>query len=1490
MRFRYRGFPMQHHRSCAGLARLFGARLQWGLRDDLKLSARDSRRPYRRRLMVSSALGVGIGATVSMAVAPGAAWADSECGAQASATVTCSSADPQYSTYPNGITYFSNGDLTLNVPSPIAIDTSGTLGIGVILVAGNPTDVLNLNTGGASINTSDPGSYGILLGGTNGAVSANAGQINTSGAAATGILAVNDTGAAMVNFSTVYTQGDGARALEVDTGSGPIKISGSLFSTLVTKGTGADAIYASSNSGAVGVQIGTVLTYGDGSGGVHVVSGTGAVDVTGDAIVTSGAGSAGVAVNTAGGVVVDLTQVQTTGDNSDALVATSSGGAVDVTVGVATANGVNARAAVITGSGAASFSSNQFVGTGGDDAPAILIRAGSGAATVNSASTFSHGAHSNVIDAASTSGSVSVTGGSVSAFGEYSAGVVASALGAGGGVTVNVNSIQTNGLNAALFAPGSSGVWARTTDGDINVTTQTISTKGAGAYGVNALSSSGGDIVVKSGAISTLAADGISAISNYGGGVKITATKTTTGGDGSIGIYAGARQGAVVVSGGDVSTTGFNAAGIYAVGGTGTKVDFGSVSTTGSFSAGVDAETDSGGVTVSGISVSTKGTDALGVFATAKTGDVNVTVGTVKTTGGNAVGIYATAPGGAVNVNAANVSTAAAIGGQGVFASGVSATVVSSGAISTTGDSKYGDSGTAVTIKATTGDATASLNNVSTTGAGALGIDAYSAGGGVIITQTGALSTKGANAVGIRADGEGASGVVISGGGPVSTTGAYASGVYAASNKGPISVTAGSVNTAGNASNAIAAVSYSGAVTVSSGPISTTGVNSVGVFASSNGPVSVATTGTLKTTGLDSTGILAVSNGGSVTVNSQSVTTTGDNAGGLIVQGATNVVVTTGSVQTSGADATGIYAGSTFGDTTVKVTGAGVTATKGTGIYARGDHVVITTAAGSTVSGATDGITLQAGTSSTLNLAGTLTSSGAYAIEAFSGPVNVNNSGVITGKVRFASGADTVTNTGTFNATGSSDFGAGADVFNNSGTFNVLPGAVPTGNVTLAGLETFNNTGLVNLSNGRAGDTLTIPGVFAAGTGSQLTIDVAAQGPGPATADSLVITSASGQTLVNVHSLGTPGLTSGVTVVNGSAASPATAFTVAPGSADQGFVRYLIAYDPAGADFNLVGVPGPAAYEAAKAPSLQRDLWQRSSDSWSARMSEQRDAKTAGEPGGDSFQSWAQFYGGGDSQRDVRSTAVFGQTQTYDLHEDQSYYGLQAGLDAERSFGAKAVTLGITTGYANTDLTFRTPDRMRLQAYNLGAYVGFTSGGWFINGLVKYDWNSGSLSSRLAGFRQDLHGHSFGVTGETGYRFGGPSLYAEPIGSLSYVRTQTNDFSQVGGNLNYSNADGWRAKVGARVGGSMTLSSGAKLVPYAQVEYVRDFHVRGDLFLDTGGGAVDLVDSRRRPFAQVAAGLTLITTQRWSAFFEADGDFGNGNNGTGGRAGVRLRW
>ena len=654
------------------------------------------------------------------------------------------------------------------------------------------------------------------------------------------------------------------------------------------------------------------------------------------------------------------------------------------------------------------------------------------------------------------------------------------------------------------------------------------------------------------------------------------------------------------------------------------------------------------------------------------------------------------------------------------------------------------------------------------------------------------------------------------------------------------------------------------------------------------------------------------------------MTTSGDDSPGVDVNGGTGpimVTTTAGPITTSGANSDGIDVTTTSGAQTivagpVTVTGAGsdgivatgtgcsaisITATgpvssaQGTGIRAAsGCGVTVTTLAGAPVTGQLAGIDVTSGTGSTINIGDIVSSGAGPAITAAGAAtlVTVTPTGVIDGRVDLTGGDDQLVNNGTFNAAGDSDFGSGTDSVVNTGTLAIRPGMTVAGGVTFTALESFTNSGLVDLRNGVAGDTLTLPGSFTGAGSSTLGLDVAIGVTG-STADRLVVGgAATGSTMV-VLNQPTPNsavLVTDLVLIDAGAGSAAGAFTLAGASANQGLIHYSLVYDAAASDYALYGTPGTGAYELAKASEGARQIFYRTDDAWSAHMHSVRDARggASDDTGRHGSALWGQSFGSVDSSRSREQVTAFGQSQAVVLDNRQDFFGGQLGYDVGGVSGTNGVVFGVTGGYASSTLNFRgSADRLTYDAVNGGGYVSFNAGPFFVDGLAKYEhyWMRANLPG--AGIGQKFHGNSYGGKAEAGFRFGGDRFFAEPSVSVEYVRTDIDTLVSGASTLVFDKANGLRGQAGLRVGTDMTSGS-TRTSLYASGSVVHEFRATNGLRFDNAGQSLDIGNDRIGTYGHGAIGVNIVTNGRVNGFIEASGDASKDYKGGGGRVGLSV--
>lgn len=713
----------------------------------------------------------------------------------------------------------------------------------------------------------------------------------------------------------------------------------------------------------------------------------------------------------------------------------------------------------------------------------------------------------------------------------------------------------------------------------------------------------------------------------------------------------------------------------------------------------------------------------------------------------------------------------------------------------------------------------------------------------------------------------------------ITTDAAGAHGAMVLNNTHAIAVTLDQIATSGaNAYGVLANSAVSGPVTVNVNRVDTTGAGSLGIRAIAGAGAVQVNAGTVTTTGLAATGIEASSVTGPVAVTVRNVTTAGNGAQAVLVNaGAGNAVVTvTGALRTTGTAADALTVNS----------GANAVVNLGAG------------AALSTVQG--NFITLNAAGTSTVNTAATVGNNlSGFALVATGGPITINNTGNLTSDIVLTGGGDVVNNAGTFTVGANPDFGAGFDTFNNTGLVTLIGGgALPVAPV-FTGLEAFNNSGLIDLRNGRAGDTLTLPGAYAGASGT-LGLDVTAIGT-TTIADQLVIGgAATGSTTIVLNQLAgsLPVFNAGTVLVNAGTGTAANAFGLSGGSIDAGFVRYEVGFDAAGNNFVLTGAPSDTAYRTINYSEGIRSLWLKSADAVSAQLRARRDTLWSQGGGDTTGRFWMQFHGSKETRKSQRNFNAFGQSRLTDTGYDQDYFGGQLGLDLSGSSGERGgFAVGLTGGYLNSSLNSTgSADRVVFEVVNAGVYASYSAGNVFFNALGKYDHYWATANAPSANFEQKFSGNVYGARAELGLRFGSDSLFIEPAASISYVKNDTGTLTPLGTSIAFDDDDGLRGRIGARVGTEFDIG-GPQMALYAGANYVHEFKGQDAVTFTGGGQTLRYTNPRLRDYGEAMVGMTIAQSAAVSGFFEANylRSFSTSNgqpsiDGIGGRVGVRFRF
>jgi hypothetical protein len=1385
------------------------------------------------------------------------------------------------------------------------ISTAGGTAYGVDARALDAKSHIDVSAG--SIETGGKRAAGVvvLAGGT---ATVNVGTVKTSGDLADGIYAAFNTSngerdgpppPTVINAGTIAVSGDGAHGINV-VGRGDLEITvdsvttaGGRFSegkhTFWAEGISANGAY-----GFVHVTAGSVKTSGEGSTGINANVGAGDLVITAKEIVTGGAHATGVLAGTLyGNTQINVGNITTSGNYSTGIQLSSSGtpyyGPYTSTVeagSISTAGnwskGIEAKV-----EGDLSIVAGTITTQGETDAGGIVAVSYGGNATV------------------------SVSGG-ISTKGAYSTGVYAVAL--NGNVAIDATNVSATGIR-------SNGVAGVSLSGDVAIHASNVSATGGGASAVLAVSYQGlGHVSVD--ATNITGSDYANAIQAYGASVEIS----THGKIQKAGTYAAIAAQAVAGA-----VTIHNDAAISTVEGTG---PYASAIAQGIFAQGT------GGVTIDGsgtIATAVNSSNAISAYSN-RGGAIAITQGSLSTSGdashgisavtSNGVGMAVSDGPGGITVSLKDVSTQGE-GSSGLLLSdntkhgNVLATIT--GKISTKGG--YGEG---VSLYAANGTTQAVLNTVETHGVYSQAV--HLNGHRDVLSFTGALSTAGvrSNAVVAYA---GNGGIQISGSGPISTTGSYFSSGVRATSPGDITIAVtGAITTVGRSSAGIEVTERKRHFEVypfdpPAEKAKVSGTKASGFPTEDPRDPEEAATGStiaiiaasIATSGIHSDGIMASTTTGSVAIKTGNVVVTGQGSVGIFAEGR-KVSADVGATRSAQAEAVALRG---FDAAQLTVRGAVSGGTNGVVLQAYDAH--LTVAGGGSIVGATNGVVIDATPHVTpivhywgyaprdgyigqeepqplppanpapgvarVDNAGTITGGSGFAIMASGGAVNVTNSGVVVGAVKFAGFNDSFVNTGSFVATRDSDFGGGTDVFVNSGTFVVAPAttaaqtvraasAAATGQtVTLAGLDTFHNRGLIDFRSGTAGDTLVIPGNYVGSDGARVRFNLTAQGSGrlviggAATGTTTVVLSgdASSATL----------LAQPRTLVSTGAGSSANAFTLAAN--DIGLVRYGLAFDAASGTFQVRSEAGAPVYRLLKLGEGAQAIWRQAADAWSSHMLELRDVEDGGS------KLWGQSFGSVANREQSQTVAG----SPYRLDYRQDFYGAQMGVDLggfTGDSGAMRSVFGLTAGYLSAHQNFKSGgDRVTFDTVSLGGYGSVRRGAFYGNLLAQYDHHWIEAGNRGLGWSDRSKADGYGVAGEVGARLGSDRLFAEPQVSLSWQHTDIGSLRPFGQSVDFGANNALTGKLGGRIGGTVDIGA-TRAVFYARGDYLHEFDGKGTLTFGSGG-VTQTIDGRRvGDYAQAAIGVNILSRGLVSGFIEGNTTFGASATGGGGRAGIRFRF
>lgn len=571
------------------------------------------------------------------------------------------------------------------------------------------------------------------------------------------------------------------------------------------------------------------------------------------------------------------------------------------------------------------------------------------------------------------------------------------------------------------------------------------------------------------------------------------------------------------------------------------------------------------------------------------------------------------------------------------------------------------------------------------------------------------------------------------------------------------------------------------------------------------------------------------------------------------------------------------------------------------------------------------------GTGDVLLGARTLTLGGLNANDTIGGVIQDGGVAGGTGGSLVKTGTGTLTLTGANRYTGTTTVASGTLL---AGAVNTLSAAsahsVAAGaTLDLAGasqtVASLANSGTVSLVGSAPGTRLTVTGAYV-GNGGTLRLGTALGDSNSAT-DRLVLNgagaSASGRTTVQVTNLGGLGAQttgSGIEVVsalNGATTTAQTtksAFTLAGGHVDAGAFEYTLhAADASGAGDNwylrsetTVPTPSQAVTPGAPAPAATVPTYRAEVPLFAALPQQLRqadwamlgnlhqrigDEPVAGAASTGTRNAWGRVISTGievkqqgDAAPDSKGRLDGFQVGT-DLWADGNWHaGIYVGqLDGDVSVNGFA--RGVQGGVGRNDLRSR----------YLGAYATwYGDHGFYADAVLQAGDHRVSVQPQ-GNASATAKGDSQTASIEVGQSFAlSQNWIIEPQLQLIYQRVDLDDVSISGARVQQDSDNGWVARAGVRVKGTMSTSLGA-LQPYGRLNLYRASSGT-DIARFVGPAATtDIATRTGGTWGEVAGGLTLALNPTWSVYGEVGQMFAVGGDariksGVQGSIGVKARW
>ncbi|HTJ58473.1 MAG TPA: autotransporter outer membrane beta-barrel domain-containing protein [Devosiaceae bacterium] len=258
----------------------------------------------------------------------------------------------------------------------------------------------------------------------------------------------------------------------------------------------------------------------------------------------------------------------------------------------------------------------------------------------------------------------------------------------------------------------------------------------------------------------------------------------------------------------------------------------------------------------------------------------------------------------------------------------------------------------------------------------------------------------------------------------------------------------------------------------------------------------------------------------------------------------------------------------------------------------------------------------------------------------------------------------------------------------------------------------------------------------------------------------------------------------------------------------------------------------------------------------------------------------------------VNQTMAGGPPVTIDTSFVQNTFSLLGGVDFTPMDGSNGgLRLGVFAGYLNSNLGFTSYDASSTYSGGtVGGYAAYNNDGFYVDGEVKADLLNLTYTAPLGtGFSTSGLATNIGVLGNTGYRLQMGNSFIEPIGSLAYINTTLQDFSDSGDTVDFSNGQSLQAGAGVRVGTALATGDETTTELSLLGKVWNEFEPANEVTLtDSAQNSTTFTDSISGVFGEVAATATTYSNDRgFSGFVSVSDKFNDSFNTVTGKAGLR---